>query len=123
MKTISALPKIFSDFKCYRFINILAKFGRSSPGEFGARAFSSRNFLKFFILLSLKVFLSFNCLYLGLYYLKVVCTQIFRYLFQDLLSHLKIYLYFNKFWSGKLSNMIYKPDILFVKVWTEIYFQ
>ena len=46
-------------------------------------------------------FLSFNWLYLGLYNLKVVCTQFFRYLYQDWLLHLKIYLYFNNFWSAK----------------------
>ena len=37
-------------------------------------------------------FLPFNWLYLGLYYLKVVFTQFFRYLYQDRLLHLKIYL-------------------------------
>ena len=74
---------IFCDFKFYRFINILAKSGRSSPGQFGARTFLSKFFLNFFVLCSLKIFLSFNCLYLGLYYLKVVCTQFFHYLFQD----------------------------------------
>ena len=68
---------IFIDFKFYRFINILAKFGRSSSGQFGARTILSKKFSSFFVLWSLEVFLSFNCLYLGLYYLKVVCTQFF----------------------------------------------
>ena len=88
------INSIFSDFNFYRFINILAKFGRSSPGQFGARTSLSKTFSKFFVLWSLKVFLSFNCLYLGLYYLKVVCTQFFRYLFQDWLFHLKIFFVF-----------------------------
>ena len=74
---------IFSDFKFYRFINILAKFRCSRTGQFGARIFLSKHFSKFFVLLSLKVFLFFNCLYLGLYCLKVLCTQFFRYLFRD----------------------------------------
>ena len=41
---------IFSDFKSNRFINILAKFGRFIPGQFGARTFLSKNFWKFFVL-------------------------------------------------------------------------
>ena len=112
---------IFSDFEFYRFINILAKFGRSSPGQFGARTSLSKTFSKFFVLWSLKVFLSFNCLYLGLYYLKVVCIQFFRYLFQDYLFRLKIYLYFNNFWSANQSNLLSRPDIISVEVLTEIF--
>ena len=92
---------VFSDLKFYRFKNILAKFGPSIPGQFGARTFLSKNFSKIFVLWSLKVFLSFICLYLDLYYLKIISTQFFRYLFQDWLFHLKFYLYFNNFWSGK----------------------
>ena len=92
---------IFSDCTFYRFINISAKFGRSSPGKFEARTFLSKTFSKCFASWSLKVFLSFNCLYLGLNYLKVVCTQFFRYLFEDWLFHLKTDLYFNNFWSAK----------------------
>ena len=120
-KLCSPNLEIVCDFKFYKFINILAKFGRSSPGQFGARTFLSKNFSKFFVLWSLKVFLFFHCLYLGLYYLKVVCTQFFCYLFQDWLFHLEIYLYFNDFWPAKQSNLIYRSDNIFVKVSTEIF--
>ena len=41
---------IFSDFKFYKFLNILAKFRRSSPCQFGARTFLSKNFSEFFVL-------------------------------------------------------------------------
>ena len=70
-----------SDFKFYRFINILAEFGRSSPGQFAARTFLSEKFSKFFVLWSLKVFLLIVCILVYTYYLKVVCTHFFRYLF------------------------------------------
>ena len=92
---------LFNDLKFYRFINILGKFWCSSPGQSGARTFLTKNVLKFFVLWSLKVSLSFNCFDLNLYYLKVVCTQFFPYLFQDWLFHSKIHLYFNNFWCAK----------------------
>ena len=91
------INQIFNDFKFYKFINILAIFGCSSPGQLEARTFLSKNFSKFFVLWSFKVFLSFNFLYLGLYYLKVLCIQFFHYLFQDWLFHLKMRLNFNNF--------------------------
>ena len=68
---------IFSDFKFCRFLNILAEFWRFSTCQFGARTFLSKFFSDFFVLWSLIVFLSFSCLYLALYYSKVVCTQFF----------------------------------------------
>ena len=117
----NSINLIFIGFNFYKVMNILAKFGRSRPGQFGARTFLLKNFSKFFVLWSLKVFLSFNCLYLGLYCLKVVCIQFFRYLFQDYLFRLKIYLYFNNFWSANQSNLLYRPDIISVEVLTEIF--
>ena len=95
------INQIFNDFKFYKFINILAKFGCSSPGQLEARTFLSKNFSKFFVLWSFKIFLSFNFLYLGLYYLKVLCIQFFHYLFQNWLFHLKMRLNFNNFYSAK----------------------
>ena len=46
----NSINLIFSDFKFYRFRNILAKFGRSSRGQFGARTFLWKNFSKCFVL-------------------------------------------------------------------------
>ena len=90
---------IFSDFKFYKFLNILAKFRRSSPCQFGARTFLSKNFSEFFVLWSLIVVLSFNCLYLALYYLKVVCTQFF---IPRLIISFKILFVFQQFMVCKI---------------------
>ena len=47
---------IFSGFKFYRFTNILAKFGRSSPGQFGARTFFVKKIFKIFCFVIFKFF-------------------------------------------------------------------
>ena len=77
----------------------MAKFRRSSPCQFGARTFLSKNFSEFFVLWSLIVVLSFNCLYLALYYLKVVCTQFF---IPRLIISFKILFVFQQFMVCKI---------------------
>ena len=71
---------IFSDFRFYRFINILAKFGCSGPGQFGGRTFLSKNFLKFFVLWPLKFF-----------FLFIVCISVFTTWKSFVLSFFVIY--------------------------------